>query len=356
MKRIGIAVLVAVAAVVAFSATASAEEIMPIEGFEVVEDFPGQIMAGSAYEAHYRFNCTANEPIPVTMHFGVGGPDIGLNEWFVNATVNGGSIDVIENEENAGNFILSCEVAAGSKNDVIIQISSLPNVLPAAYTFTMELWSGTVKVVPRYVPGMAALTVDTTPVRGEVFVDGSSWGTAPQSRSVDAGTYTVSFGDVPGYETPASETVTLAAGETKTVTGIYTGIPTPAEFEPSNLVIGPAEVGIGGTVTISIGVTNIGGTAGTCSVTLTINGIAVDTKDITLAEGATGTITFTVTEEVTGDYAVDVNGLTGTFVVTAPPSMVPLAVTGIVAVLLAGILIWLRKRREEEEEEEEDST
>jgi len=55
-------------------------------------------------------------------------------------------------------------------------------------------------------------------------VNGILWGIAPQTRSVPAGGYTVSFGDFPGYLTPPPQTVTLAAGETKAVTGVYTEI------------------------------------------------------------------------------------------------------------------------------------
>ena len=389
-------------------------------------------------------------------------------------------------------------------------VSYVPTVALADGSYTVEVsvqdrvgnpatetWSFTV-LVPPAPPAPATLTVDTTPVKASVYVDGSLWGTAPQTRELDPGTYTVSFGDVLGYLTPASESVTLAENETRTIAGVYTEIspeiienisptyeipsitpeenatvdventaitelticvknavenvrvtvqqlterpaeieiaapgisykylnivaqnitdadidvilinfsvervwitaenidpdtialrkwvagawvslptakvgeddmyfyysaespglsifavsgsvpaPAPAEFVLSDLVIEPMEVGPGENVEISVKVTNVGGTAGTCSVTLTINGIAVDTKDITLAVGATGTVTFEVTEEVAGTYAVGVDGSTGTFVVTAPPSMVvPLAVTGIVVVLLAGILIWLRKR------------
>ncbi|MBA7502656.1 hypothetical protein ES706_01249 [subsurface metagenome] len=401
-------------------------------------------------------------------------------------------------------------------------VSYVPTVALADGSYTVEVsvqdrvgnpatetWSFTV-LVPPAPPAPATLTVDTTPVKASVYVDGSLWGTAPQTRELDAGTYTVSFGDVLGYLTPASESVTLAENETRTITGVYTEIspeiienvsptyeipsitpeenatadventaitelticvknavenvrvtvqqlterpagieiaapgisykylnivaqnitdadidvilinfsvervwitaenidpdtialrkwvagawvslptakvgeddtyfyyfaessglsifavsgsvlaPAPAEFLLSDLVIEPMEVGPGENVEISVKVMNVGGTAGTCSVTLKINGTVVDTEDITLAVGATGTVTFEVTEEVAGTYAVGVDGSTGTFVVTAPPSMVvPLAVTGIVVVLLAGILIWLRKRRKEGEEEEEDST
>lgn len=349
-------------------------------------------------------------------------------------------------------------------------------------------------------PAKATLTVDTTPIRASVYVDGPLWGIAPQMRELDAGTYTVSFGDVLGFITPASETVTLAEGETRTVTGVYTEIspeiienvsptyeipsitpeedatvdventaitelticvknavenvrvtvqqlterpaeieiaapgisykylnivaqnitdadidfilinfgverawitaenidpdtialrkwvagawvslptakvgeddtyfyysaespglsifavsgsvlaPAPAEFVLSDLVIEPMEVGPGENVEISVNVTNVGGTAGTCSVTLTINGIVVDTKDITLAVEATGTVAFAVTEEVAGTYAVGVDGLTGIFTVTTPPLMIPFEVvaTVLIVALLLVIFIWVRRGR-----------
>ncbi len=349
-------------------------------------------------------------------------------------------------------------------------------------------------------PGKAILTVDTIPIKASVYVDGSLWGTAPQTRELDPGIYTVSFGDVLGYLTPASESVTLAENETRTIAGVYTEIspeiienvsptyeipsitpeenatvdventaitelticvknavenvrvtvqqlterpaeieiaapgisykylnivaqnitdadidvilinfgverawitaenidpdtialrkwvagawvslptakvgedgtyfyysaespglsifavsgsvpaPAPAEFVLSGLVIDPAEVETGETVTISVDVANVGGTAGTCSVTLKINGIAVDTEDITLAVGATGTVTFEVTEEVADTYAVDVDGLTGIFTVTTPPLRVPLEVvaTVLIVALLLVIFIWMRRGR-----------
>ncbi|NIS80701.1 MAG: hypothetical protein GTO14_10940, partial [Anaerolineales bacterium] len=67
----------------------------------------------------------------------------------------------------------------------------------------------------------ATLSVDTTPVKSEVFVNDVSWGLAPQSNTVTAGTYTVSFSDVAGYVTPGSQIVTLVDGESRTVVGVY---------------------------------------------------------------------------------------------------------------------------------------
>lgn len=74
------------------------------------------------------------------------------------------------------------------------------------------------------VPPTGTLTVTTTPVTGEVFVNGTSWGLAPQSRIVDVGTYNVTFGSVSGYYTPAWKLETVFTDTETTVTGVYTPI------------------------------------------------------------------------------------------------------------------------------------
>jgi ABC-type transport system substrate-binding protein len=93
--------------------------------------------------------------------------------------------------------------------------------------------------------------------------------------------------------------------------------PLPGEFQLSNLTVSPSTVVEGGTVTISVGVTNIGETEVTGTITLVLNGIVETTKTVTLAGGNSTTVTFTVTK-TTGDYSVTIPGttLTGTFSVT----------------------------------------
>lgn len=75
---------------------------------------------------------------------------------------------------------------------------------------------------------MGTLTIDTTPVKGPIFVDGKLWGTAPKLGMVPVRSYTVSFGTVSGYETPPAQTVSVAQDKTKDVTGTYTVIPPPS--------------------------------------------------------------------------------------------------------------------------------
>ncbi|MBU0777772.1 hypothetical protein KKF82_05900, partial [Patescibacteria group bacterium] len=73
-------------------------------------------------------------------------------------------------------------------------------------------------------PDTGTLSVTTTPVSGEVLVNGLSWGVAPQSRTVDVGSYTVSFGAVAGYTTPVPQVAVVDEDLTTTITGTYVAI------------------------------------------------------------------------------------------------------------------------------------
>jgi HTH-type transcriptional regulator, competence development regulator len=90
----------------------------------------------------------------------------------------------------------------------------------------------------------------------------------------------------------------------------------PAAFVTSDLSITPAEVNIGEEVTISVLVTNTGDVTDSYEVTLKIDEVLVDTEEVTLDSGASQTVTFTTTADVAGTYAVTIDGLSGTFVVT----------------------------------------
>lgn len=94
---------------------------------------------------------------------------------------------------------------------------------------------------------------------------------------------------------------------------IYT--PTPAAFTVSNITISPATVGVGQSVTITVNVTNSGDLGGAYTVTLKIDDVVVGNKDVTVAGGATETVSFTVSKGTTGVYGVAVDGQTGFFTV-----------------------------------------
>ncbi|GAH29074.1 unnamed protein product, partial [marine sediment metagenome] len=69
------------------------------------------------------------------------------------------------------------------------------------------------------------LSVDTTPVKGEVFVATISWGIAPREKDVLTGTYLVTFGEMEGYTTPASQSAVITTDTITTITGTYVLIP-----------------------------------------------------------------------------------------------------------------------------------
>jgi len=65
------------------------------------------------------------------------------------------------------------------------------------------------------------LTVDTRPIDGEIFVDGESWGTAPQTKRVQPGEHEISFGDVENYTAPDPVSIELPIGANQTVIKTY---------------------------------------------------------------------------------------------------------------------------------------
>ena len=93
-------------------------------------------------------------------------------------------------------------------------------------------------------PGKATLVVDTTPVKGEVFINDISQGIAPVTLEVDPGSYTLSFGNVEGYHSPEDTTITLAEDDIITVTGEYTPIAAPVSIPWSIIGAGAIIVGV----------------------------------------------------------------------------------------------------------------
>jgi len=138
----------------------------------------------------------------------------------------------------------------------------------------------------------------------------------------------------------------------------------PAAFSVSNLTVKPAEVQLNEAVTITVSVANTGGTEGSYSVVLKMDGVKEVEKRLTIAAGRSEMVTFSVTREGAGSYSVEVDGLSGSFTVAAlappvTPAPVPTPtptpepvinwplVGGIIAavvIVALGIFLWLRKR------------
>jgi len=96
---------------------------------------------------------------------------------------------------------------------------------------------------------------------------------------------------------------------------IPTGCVKRAEFEVSSLNISPDVVVSGDLTTVTADVENIGEVEGTYTVTLTMDGLEMQTQEVTVAAGARETVTFSVVKAAAGTYQVGIAELTGTLTV-----------------------------------------
>jgi len=124
----------------------------------------------------------------------------------------------------------------------------------------------------------------------------------------------------PGASQPAIFTVTKDAGnyyaELDGLAGTFSVIALiPAHFSVSNLVIAPDRVKQGDSITVSAAATNTGEVAGTYSVVLKVKGVAESIEEVSLGPGRSQRVAFTVTKDTPGFYQVDLEGLSGRFVV-----------------------------------------
>jgi hypothetical protein len=107
---------------------------------------------------------------------------------------------------------------------------------PAPKTVTVTAGATATWDAPFVVHG--SLRVTTSPaLAATIFVDGvprDDWG---MWQSMPPGTYTVSFGSVPGYVTPASQTATVTANTLTTKTGTYVAAASASAASLSGLAI-----------------------------------------------------------------------------------------------------------------------
>jgi len=91
-----------------------------------------------------------------------------------------------------------------------------------------------------------------------------------------------------------------------------------AAFTSSGLNIDPSSVDLGGTLTISVEVTNTGAKSGTHTVALKIDGEVEDEKTVTVNPDETETVTFSLAGSQLGTFSVEMDGLSGSYTVTEP--------------------------------------
>jgi uncharacterized repeat protein (TIGR01451 family) len=114
-----------------------------------------------------------------------------------------------------------------------------------------------------------------------------------------------------------------------------------ARFGVSNLIINPTNTGPNQQVRISVDVTNSGGANGDYMVELKVDGTVKDNRKVTLGAGESQTVDFTTIGDATGNYQVEINGLTGEFVVTGPTGLNWWLIFGIVAAIILAVGIWI---------------
>jgi archaellum component FlaG (FlaF/FlaG flagellin family) len=111
--------------------------------------------------------------------------------------------------------------------------------------------------------------------------------------------------------------------------------PTPtsgdAEFELVSLDITPAEAAIGETVTVSVEVRNIGGSSGTYTAQLVVDGVVAKTGATAIAAGESQTITFSLVERESGSYQIEVGELSARLVVSDEPAKVVADASGTIS-------------------------
>jgi len=131
--------------------------------------------------------------------------------------------------------------------------------------------------------------------------------------------------------------------------------PEPADIVTSNLSVTPADVKIGETVTIRVQVANRGGEEGTYVVEIKIDGVVVETRQVTLDAEASQTLTFTTSEDSAGIYLVDIDDLSASFTVTKPVieeepagtnwGLIGGIIGGVVVIAAIAVIVIMRRRR-----------
>jgi hypothetical protein len=168
--------------------------------------------------------------------------------------------------------------------------------------------------------------------------------------------YAITYGVTPVTQTTTTSTTTTIPTTEATTTTTTPAIPTTpvvtslaATFKADSLIINPGTVKPGENVNIYLTITNTGDITGTDTVELKINGIAVDSNDITIDGGLSKVVTFNASRSMSGNYLVEVAGLNGNFSVSKSITPLWFWLTGVAAFLLgmalAVIFIILRNKK-----------
>jgi len=121
----------------------------------------------------------------------------------------------------------------------------------------------------------------------------------------------------------------------------------PAEFKVTDLTVSPTVIQIGGVITISVKVANVGDEEGNYTVRLMINNEVEGSRTVTLAGGESTTVAFTIAERDAGTYSIEVDGLRSAFTVKAAPTWELYAIIAVIALIImvaASLIVWKRRK------------
>lgn len=94
--------------------------------------------------------------------------------------------------------------------------------------------------------------------------------------------------------------------------------PAPASFSVSSLSVSPTQTTPGQDVTIDAAVTNTGGSSGSYLVLLKLDGLVVNSREVTLSAGESAPVEFKVDTAILGKHNIDVSGNDGQFTIIEP--------------------------------------
>lgn len=192
------AIVVAVLAIVAIITAALAVTLRAIRGYWWTPPPPtgNAVVVAKDWETE---DLIPNVKISVANMEGVTGP-------------NGEGI-LFENLQ-AGPHVFVGEIIEGYKQPAAVEKSVIEDE-----QIMVTIWYVPEGVTP---PTTGYLVVDTSPVKGEVWVQGESQGEAPIGPlELDEGTYPVSYGVIEGWQTPDQDTATIIGGKTTALIGYY---------------------------------------------------------------------------------------------------------------------------------------
>ncbi|HEX76672.1 MAG TPA: hypothetical protein G4O12_08880 [Dehalococcoidia bacterium] len=208
-------------------------------------------------------------------------------------------------------------LTAGAKERVVFWVTK---DTPGTYYVELGGLSGTLRVrelkpaefkvvdlsVPEGVlPGQAATITVRVTNTGEVE---GNFTAGLVVNGIEVATETVAV--APGVTETMSFTLTKEAPGTYTLQiGGVTGtlkVLKPAEFKVVSLDIAPNPVKMGAEARITISIENVGEAEGTYTASLLVDGLVEQTSDVTLAGGATTSVSFLLSKDSPGSYSIEI--------------------------------------------------